>query len=162
MKLVLALALLFSIALGALAQAEVVADFAFEGNLTDSSPLAGRLEGQASFAPGHQGQCLTELDTPLVLESRPELSLSAGFSLDCWIYFDEVPTTHTLIAIKDQEYQLRLDPVSEGGRLAFFVYLNEWEPRLGAPRPRPGVWNHIVASWDGVMARLEEIGRAHV
>jgi hypothetical protein len=72
----------------------------------------------------------------------------SGFGLDFWLRLDDL-TGPMLIAARDGQFMLRLDPLREQGRLSFFVKGRTWEPRLRGPRLNQGQWYHVQAGWNG-------------
>ncbi len=134
-------------------QADLVGSWSFEGNLADDSPLALVAGGVAPvWAEGREGQALGPVERALEVPSQPELELAPGLVIDCWVYFEEFTGFHTWIVQKPDEYQLRLDPESEGGRFSFFVMVGGWEARASVARPELHRWYHLIASWDGVQS----------
>ena len=127
----------------------------FDGNLQDASGQGHDATGAAQYAPGRDGQALAPNWHAVEVADAPELRLAPGLTIDCWVYWDERPTGYEQILLKEKEYQLRVDAPAEGGRFAFFVYLDGWEPRVCGPQPEPGQWYHLVASWSGTETRLQ-------
>jgi hypothetical protein len=73
----------------------------------------------------------------------------------------DLPAGGQEILVKRNEYMLRVNPTSEGGHFAFFVYLDGWEPRVRSNVvPQVGTWYHLVAGWDGQELSLEVNGEA--
>ena len=138
-----------------------VAQWWFDGDLRDSSGHGHDLTGKdASFVPVPGGQALKSGASGFQAASHPELQLSPGFRVDCSVYFEQVPTGGSMIAIKDGEYQLRVNPAKEGGAFAFFVNLDGWEPRVCSDEPvLPGRWYRLIARWDGSALTLDVDGR---
>jgi hypothetical protein len=143
----------------------VVGHWAFDGSIGDGSGRGnGATAERPRFVPGRSGQALDSSAGPVYVADHERLRLEPGLRIDCWIKFAEQPTGYQHIFIKDKEYQLRVDSEKEGGCFSFFVNLNGWEPRVRSKEPpRPGVWYHLVAGWDGVESSLEvngEVSRA--
>lgn len=137
----------------------LMAQWPFNGNLDDVSGRTHHATGVGTrFAAGREGQALDPQGTPVEVPDHPDLQLAPGLALDCWVYFARRPTGYEQLVLKEKEYQLRVDAESEGGRFAFFVYLNGWEPRVRGPAPEPGHWYHIVARWSGSECRLDVNG----
>ncbi|MBM3500822.1 MAG: hypothetical protein FJX74_19350, partial [Armatimonadetes bacterium] len=159
------LSLAASLLAGCIAQADapgLLAHWPFDGSLQDASEHGRVATGEpAGYAPGHAGEALECRWRPITVPSASDLQLSPGLTLDCWVYWDEQPDGHQQIVHKDGEYQLRVDAPSEGGRFAFFVYLDQWEPRVCGPQPKPGTWYHVVASWSGTETCLEVNGERY-
>ncbi|MBN2450711.1 MAG: glycoside hydrolase family 99-like domain-containing protein [Lentisphaeria bacterium] len=110
--------------------------------------------------PGRVGSALA-LDGSggFEIPDRPDLRTDGPFTIELWIRFAVVDQFFGILA-KPDEYLLRLDPLAEGGHLSFFVCADgRWEPRVRGPRPVPDVWYHVLASWDGGVARLCVDGR---
>ncbi len=141
-----------------------VAQWLFEGNLHDSSGHGHDLSGkEVEFAPVTGGQALRSGSRAVQVASDPQLQLAPGFRLDCSVYFDKVPAEGRRLAIKDGEYQLRLNSAKEGGCFAFFVHLDGWEPRVSSNvKIEPGQWYRLTARWDGSTLTLDVNGeRSH-
>ncbi len=132
----------------------------FEGDLRDVSGHGHDFTSPGrSFSPVAGGQALQAAAGSLACPSAPDLQLAPGFRLDCSVVFHEVPAGITTIASKEGEYQLRLDPQAEGGKLSFFVNLNGWEPRVRSERRvEPGTWCRVSAQWDGLALTLDVNG----
>lgn len=138
-----------------------VAQWLFDGNLKDASghdhDLKGKGVGYASV-PG--GEALTSDSQKIQTPSTPDLQLAPGLCIDCSVYFEAAPEESRHIVFKDGEYQLRVNPPSEGGTFAFFVNLDGWEPRVCSDeRVVPGRWYRITAKWDGFALTLDVNGR---
>ncbi len=132
----------------------------FEGTLADASGRGHDAAGPAvRFAEGKVGQALESGGRAVEVASHPDLQLAPGIALDCWVYFPKRPEGYEHIVLKEKEYQLRVDAPGEGGRFAFFVYLNDaWEPRVCGPVPEAGTWYHLTARWTGTHTVLEVNG----
>lgn len=140
------------------AEPGLVGYWPFDGSLADASGAGRDARGAgARFAPGHKGQALAPGGS-VVVPNEPDLALSPGLCLDCWVYWDQQPTGYQPMVLKDQEYQLRVDSPAEGGRFSFFVYLEGWEPRVSGTVPEPGRWYHVIARWSGTETVLEVNG----
>jgi hypothetical protein len=128
-----------------------VAQWSFDGDLRDGSGHGNDAYAAApQFVAGHRGQGLSTGAAPAAVSDRAELRLAAGLRIDVWVKLGALPTNGLYFLEKESDYMLRVDPASEGGHFAFFVYLDGWEPRLRSPAPvQPGVWYHLVAGWDG-------------
>ena len=140
-----------------------VAQWLFEGDLRDTSRHSHDLSGkEVAFAAVPGGQALRS-GRSLQVASHPDLQLSPGFRIDCSVYFETLPTETRQIAIKNGEYQLRLDSAKEGGCFALFFDLDGWEPRITSAEPVvAGRWYRLTARWDGFIASLEVNGqRSH-
>ena len=73
---------------------------------------------------------------------------------------NKLPAGGRNIAIKNGEYQLRLNSPKEGGCFAFFVNLDGWEPRVcSEQRVVPGQWYRLTAGWDGFALTLDVNGQ---
>jgi hypothetical protein len=142
-----------------------VAQWRFEGNLRDTSPNGYHLAGKdAAFASAPGGQALQSESHAVQVASYPQLQLAPGFRLDCSVCFERLPTQTRYLAIKNGEYQLRVNAPQEGSTFAFFVKLDSWEPRVSSMQPVvPGRWYRLTASWDGAVLTLDVNGqRSHV
>lgn len=136
------------------------AHWPFEASLEDSSGAGHAFAGEAQFAGAHVGQgAVLAKPSTLSCPDAPELRLAPGLTIDCWVLFPEKTTEHQLFVMKDEEYQLRLDPTVEGGQFSFFVNVGGWEPRLSLGSPEPGRWHHLVARWTGSLMTLEVDGQ---
>jgi len=137
-----------------------VACWPFEGDVRDASGHGHDFAAQGrTFVPVIGGQALLVNAGSFSVPSAPDLQLAPGLRIDCSVLFKEVPKGITPIVIKDGEYQLRLDSQAEGGKLAFFVNLNGWEPRVCAEhRVEPNKWYRITAQWDGLNLMLDVNG----
>lgn len=137
-----------------------VACWPFEGDVRDASGHGHDFAAQGrTYAPVPGGQALQASAGALSVPSAPDLQLAPGFRIDCSVLFKEVPKGITPIVIKDGEYQLRLDSQAEGGKLAFFVNLNGWEPRVCAERRvDTGTWYRVIAQWNGLALTLDVNG----
>ena len=113
------------------------------------------------FAPVPGGQALKPGPRGLTDSQPSRLAARAGLGrIDCSVYFDKLPTETRHLAIKDGEYQLRLNSPAEGGCFAFFVNLDGWEPRVcDKQRVVPGQWYRVTACWDGSALTLDVNGQ---
>jgi hypothetical protein len=129
--------------------------YPFDGNINDASGRGHDAIGQGvTYEQGKNGLSARLSGQTLTVENSPELQLSPGLTIDCWVYFDEPPTNYQPIITKDKEYLLRVDNDGEGGKVSFFVYLDGWEPRVSVTKPQPDKWHHLVATWTGNEAKL--------
>ena len=137
-----------------------VAFWPFDGDLRDVSGHGHDFAAKGrTFAPVRGGQALQAGSAALSVSSNPDFQLAPGLRIDCSVLFNEVPSGITTIVAKEGEYQLRLDPQTEGGKLAFFVNLNGWEPRVRSECSiEPGVWYRITAQWNGLALTLDVNG----
>jgi hypothetical protein len=140
-----------------------VAQWLFEGDLRDSSEHGYQLSGkEANFVPVPGGQALKSGSQAVQVASNPDLQLAPGLRIDCSVCFEQLPTGDRYIAIKDGEYQLRLNSQKDGGCFAFFVNLDGWEPRVcSKERVVPGRWYRLTARWDGSALTLDVNGQRH-
>lgn len=136
-----------------------VAHWSFDGSLSDDSGKGHNIAGKdARFVAGRSGQAL-QSNLRLQVPGSPDLQLAPGFRIDCSVYFEQLPADGRFIVIKDGEYQLRLDSQKDGGRFAFFVNLNGWEPRASSDeKVKAGVWYRLIAKWDGFTVSLDVNG----
>lgn len=137
-----------------------VAQWLFEGDLRDSSGHGHHLAGKPiEFATVAGGRALKS-SRAVQVANTPELQLAPGFRLDCSVYFEKLPAEGRMIAIKNGEYQFRLNSQKEGGCFALFVNLDGWEPRVcSEQRVVPGQWYRLTASWDGFALTLDVNGQ---
>ncbi len=133
----------------------VVGDWPFDGSLADVSGQGHAATGAARYAPSGDGQALAPEGRGVTVADHQDLRLAPGLTIETWVTFDRPLTGTEVLVIKDQEYQLRVDPPSEGGQFAFFTYLHGWEPRARGPVPQPGRTYHVVARWTGARIELE-------
>jgi hypothetical protein len=133
-----------------------VACWPFDGDLLDASGRGHDFTAKdRTFAPVPGGQALLASAGPLSVPSTPELQLAPGLRVDCSVLFREVPSSFMPILIKEGEYQLRLDSQAEGSKLAFFVNLGGWEPRVRSEcSVKTGTWYRVSAQWDGLALSL--------
>ena len=130
-------------------------------------PAAQRLTGDANFGP-YNAEFLrggVGLARPLAA-SAPVLAADAPWSLGGWVRADQWPDGTVVVAAlgsKDpSECQCLL--VRPGG---YALRLGATTLLESAARPAAGVWRHVIATYDGEMARLyvdgEGVGakRAH-
>jgi len=140
-----------------------VANWSFDGDLLDRSGYGNdAFAAAASFADGHSGQGLQCGQDAIVVPDSPGLRLAAGLRVECWAKLEKIGTSWQPLLIKDGEYQLRVDPPSEGGQFSFFLHLDGWEPRVRCNTvAKVGVWYHLVAGWDGKEIWLDVNGERH-
>lgn len=133
----------------------------FNGDLRDTSGHGYDLLGKdAEFVPVQGGQALKVESRNVHAASHSDLQLAPGFRIDCSVFFEQASTKTRYIAMKNGEYQLRVNPAEEGGCFAFFVHLDGWEPRVcSEERVVPGRWYRLTAGWDGSALTLEVDGR---
>ncbi|NLX98913.1 MAG: hypothetical protein GXY83_22435 [Rhodopirellula sp.] len=138
-----------------------VAQWRFDGDLRDTSDHGYHLTGERiDFVPVPGGQALKSGSAKVQVPSHPDLQLAPGLRIDCSVYFEKAPTEGGYIAIKNGEYQLRVNPADEGGCFAFFVHLDGWEPRVSSnERVVAGRWYRITARWDGFALTLDVDGQ---
>jgi hypothetical protein len=97
----------------------------------------------------------------VLISDSPDLRLAPGLRIECWVTLETLPANGLYFLVKEDEYMLRVDPASEGGRFAFFVSLDGWEPRVRSREAADvGVWYHLVAAWDGAEISLEVNGES--
>ncbi|MCC7490738.1 MAG: right-handed parallel beta-helix repeat-containing protein [Fimbriimonadaceae bacterium] len=139
------------------APAGPVAQYAFDGNLLDGSGLGQDVfRERPQFAEGHRGQGLLVGGEAATVSDRAELRLAPGLRLEGWVRFTGPGTAGQSLVTKEREYMLRTDPAGEGGNFSFFVFLNDWEPRVKSPVvPQIGPWYHYLATWDGAQLTLD-------
>ncbi|HOS93097.1 MAG TPA: LamG domain-containing protein [Armatimonadota bacterium] len=150
----------------------LVAEFQFEEGGARRPVDASGLGQQARSAGvervrGHGGWGLrfAEAGSVVRVASRPSLSLDRAITLEAWVLPGPISDESRVIIAKNDEYLLRIDKASEGGRVSFFVHVGSpgvtWEPRVSSVGPiSPGVWHHIAGTWDGRKLRLYVDGDA--
>ncbi len=138
-------------------QQPAVVQLPFDGNLLDCSGHGNDANAQSPlFVPGHKGQGLKTAKYSILIPDCTDLRLAPGLRIDFWMKFEVPDLDGVQVLAKESEYMLRVDPSSEGGCFAFFVYLDNWEPRARSKIvPKPGVWYHIIMGWDGRELFLE-------
>jgi len=140
--------------------AEPVAQWGFDGVLSDGTGRGN--DGFAvspEFRKGKVGKGLRCRNRPVLVPDGPDLRLNPGLRIDCWVKLDAIGKSWQPIVSKEGEYQLRIDPPSEGGQFSFFAYLDGWEPRVKSSTvPKVGVWYHLKAGWDGEEAWIDVDG----
>ncbi|MBT4817715.1 MAG: hypothetical protein HON70_18560, partial [Lentisphaerae bacterium] len=143
------------------ARDDSVARWLFEGDLQDISGNGHHLTGEnAAFVPVVGRQAVRTGAQPLGLPDTRDLQLAPGLRFDVSVRFEAAPTETRVILIKDDEYQLRVNPPHEGGDLGFFVQVDGWEPRARSDKKvEPGVWYRIMAQWDGETVTLDVNGK---
>jgi hypothetical protein len=104
------------------------------GGASERSP-----KGPAAAFDGDGGMELAAAECP---------AFRSGFGLDFWLRLDDM-TGPMLVAGRDGQFLLRLDPLQENGRLSLFIRGDTWEPRLRGPRLNKGQWYHVQAGWNG-------------
>ncbi|MBN8217499.1 MAG: glycoside hydrolase family 99-like domain-containing protein [Spirochaetes bacterium] len=147
----LAALVIFAFPAPATVDPSTIAHWAFDGKLVDlvSPDRAASTVAPARFTDGKLGRAFDCEWNPLVVPDSPDLRLAPGFTIDCWVYWDQpLAAKEQILVMKNREYLLRVSG-HEGGNFAFFVNLGGWEPRVNGPIPVPGTWYHVVASWSG-------------
>ncbi len=125
----------------------------FGQDASGHSLLARAVNGQHATGVHGGGMALTG-DGGLEIPGVPAVATSRGFTFEMWVRFDTVSENMGLVS-KTGEYLLRIDPPAEGGKISFFVNPGgSLEPRVFGLAPKPGIWYHIVATWDTDQARL--------
>jgi hypothetical protein len=155
----------FALATACHGQAPVAAFGLDEGSgsrARDSSPhgLVARVPG-AEWVRGADGTALSfaRPEAAVRVPSRRWLQLGSQLSLSAWVYPTIADEQSRIIIAKNDEYLLRMDKQSEGGRISFFVQVGtpavNWEPRVSSEAPPAlHVWHHVLAAWDGARLRL--------
>jgi hypothetical protein len=91
----------------------------------------------------------------------PGLSAAGGYAIDCEVRPDDSPEARILFS-QDGLTLLRIDPVSEGGNLSFFVAVDgNLEPRLRTESLPAGQWSRVTASWDGAVMWARVNGKTY-
>ena len=141
-----------------------VGSWPFDGDLGDHSGHGNDAHAAApKFVDGHDASALDIEEHTASVSDAPDLRLAPGLRLECWVQPTGPNLGTQLIAVKDQEYMLRIDPPGEGSRISFFVNLDgNWEPRVQSEiAPQVGQWYHLVAAWDGHTLSLEVNGKVY-
>ncbi len=106
--------------------------------------------------------CFPDSRSAVRVSSRRQLKLGEQISIVAWIKTraaDAAEDISRIIVAKNDEYLLRIDKPSEGGRISFFCHVGSpavtWEPRVSSSTPpTPDVWHHVAVTWDGKALRL--------
>ncbi|MEI6499867.1 MAG: LamG-like jellyroll fold domain-containing protein [Armatimonadota bacterium] len=151
------------------------AGFAADGpaaywNLNVATPQVPDLSGRGHTAKLTGGAVVTEngqsflrFDGKTFLEvpSAPDLQLRRGFTLEARIRPSDI-TDGRLIAMKPDEYLLRVDWPVETSRMSFFIKLDDqWETRANTFTPEVNNWYHLMAVWNGTQLQLWVNGIPH-
>ena len=151
----------------------LVAEFAFEEGEgrkpVDTSGLEQRARAaDVEWVQGPSGRALRFADpgSAVRISSRRSLNLDQAITLEAWVLPGPSSEESRIIIAKNDEYLLRIDKASEGGRVSFFVQVGSpavtWEPRVSSEGPlTPDVWHHIAGTWDGQKLRLYADGEPH-
>ena len=151
----------------------LVAEFAFEEGegrkLVDTSGLEQRARAtDVEWVKGYSGRGLRFADagSAVRVSCRRSLNLDQAITLEAWVLPGPSSDQSRIIIAKNDEYLLRIDKASEGGRVSFFVQVGSpavtWEPRVSSEGPlTPGAWHHIAGTWDGQKLRLYVGGQLH-
>ncbi len=84
----------------------------------------------------------------LLIDTSDKLNLSKGFTVDCFVRFDDLARPYTIAARKG-EFMLRMEGENSGSIISFWIPINNaLEPRVRGIKPEPGRWHRITASWD--------------
>jgi hypothetical protein len=84
------------------------------------------------------------------------ISINNSFTISSWVY-DKGGTGYRAIALKDNEYLLRIDSDAEGGKVSCFAYVGgSWETRVSATaNMSKNVWHHVSCSWSNSTGDLK-------
>ena len=120
------------------------------GAICGAERVPGKVGKGLRFAAG--GSCVR-------IPCRPSLNLGSALSIEAWVCPAEPADVSRVILSKNDEYALRVDKASEGGRISFFPHVGSpavaWEPRVSSKAaPTSGAWHHVAAVWDGRKERL--------
>lgn len=133
------------------------------GNLArDDSGLGNHgLIAGAEHVAGRIGRGLrfSEERSFVKVKCSPSLNLGSALSIEAWFLPVEPIEASRVIVSKNDEYALRIDKLSEGGRISFFPHIGSpavaWEPRVSSKAaPSPNTWHHVAAVWDGQTEQL--------
>ena len=140
---------------------QAVGQWDFDGDLRDRSGCGNDAFLQtATFTDGHTGQGLKCDQRVAVVPDCCDLRPEPGLQIECWAKIDKLGKSWQPLVMKEREYQLRIDPPSEGGHFSFFLHLDGWEPRVRSEAvAKEGIWHHLVAGWDGKEIWLEVDGQ---
>jgi len=93
-------------------------------------------------------------DASVTVTSTAKLNNGGQYTLMAYFNANTLNDWHQIIA-KDNQYLLRIDPPSEGGKLSSFVNLaGGWEPRASAIVPELNKWYHYAATYDSSTKKL--------
>lgn len=128
-----------------------VASWSFDGDLVDRSGRGNDgFAATASFTDGRSGKGLQCGKSAAIVPDSSWLRPAPGLRVECWVKLERIGKSWQPILIKEGEYQLRVDPPSEGGQFSFFLHLDQWEPRVRSEiAAKVGQWYHLSAGWDG-------------
>jgi len=114
----------------------------------------GKIE-VATWADGKFGKALLFAGKAgVTVQSTAKLNNGGQYTLMAYFSADTLNDWHQIIA-KDNQYLLRIDPPSEGGKLSSFVNLGgAWEPRASAIVPELNKWYHYAATYDSGTKKL--------
>ncbi|MDQ1327688.1 MAG: LamG protein [Candidatus Poribacteria bacterium] len=109
----------------------------------------------ATWANGKFGKALSfEGEASVAVPSTAKLNNGGQYTLMAYFNANVLNDWHQVIA-KDNQYLLRIDPPSEGGKLSSFVNLaGGWEPRASAIVPEVNKWYHYTATYDSSTKKL--------
>ena len=105
------------------------------------------VRGRAAQSPAGPGVAFAG-DGGMELAAAQCPAFRSGFGIDLWLRLDDL-TGPMLVAGRDGQFLMRLDPLREHGRLSLFVRGKSWEPRLRGPRLLKSKWYHVQAGWNG-------------
>ncbi len=119
----------------------VLAHYAFDDGLAEG------IDGRALELDGEEG---------LEIFADGGIDLAKPYSLEMWVWVDKNAAGQPMtLASKEGELLLRLDRPGVGGTIAYYPHIGgNPEPRVMSIIPGAERWHHVLASWDGKVARL--------
>ena len=91
-----------------------VGRWAFDGDLADGSGHRNDVYAQSPrFVEGRAGSALSVDEVRATVPDGPRLRLAPGLRIECWLRCDGPYFGTQYVAVKDQEYMLRVDPPGE-------------------------------------------------
>ena len=141
LRLVISLLITLVLATCSAQEPGVVAHYAFDdGTAEGIDGLALKLDGESG----------------LTVPAEPGINLAKPYSLEMWVWVDDSAVGQPMtLASKEGELLLRLDRPGVGGTIAYYPHIGgNPEPRVRSIVPGTERWHHVLASWDGKVARL--------
>ncbi|MDQ7779534.1 MAG: LamG domain-containing protein, partial [Planctomycetota bacterium] len=119
----------------------------FNGEVRGASERVAGISGSAISLPG---------PTFIEFSCSDKLQIGKELTIQAWVKPENPKSDLYQYVIEFWDnYLLRFDTATEGGRPSFFVYVDgNPEPRLSGKVPEPGAWHHVVAVWTGDRMQL--------
>ena len=117
--------------------------------------------GSAGVVPVAQSTAATldGVDDVIRIPDSANLDPSSALALELWIRPAALPSSSATLMRKDLQYMLRL---TSGGGVAFRLWRGGASTEVTSPAAtvKAGVWNHVVASYDGTAVTVYVNGTA--